>query len=88
MRKIARKGFVGFVLLAFMASGVFAADRPARFGEKKNNRPPRFGGSKKGGPEIGKECPDFTLKDTKGKSVTLSDFRGKSVFVMELGACT
>jgi peroxiredoxin len=29
--------------------------------------------------EIGKPAPDFTLKDTNGKSYTLSDFRGKNV---------
>src|SRR4051812_25274266 len=30
-------------------------------------------------PEIGKEAPAFTLTDTHGKSVSLSDFRGKFV---------
>ena len=30
-------------------------------------------------PEIGKPAPDFTLKDTSGKDVSLSDFKGKTV---------
>ncbi len=32
-------------------------------------------------PEIGRLAPDFTLVDLEGNSVTLSDFRGKTVFV-------
>jgi cytochrome oxidase Cu insertion factor (SCO1/SenC/PrrC family) len=87
MRKTALKGILGFALLAFLANGAFAADRPLR-AVAEDNRPARFGNSNKGAPEIGAECPDFTLKDAKGNSVTLSGFRGKSVFVMELGACT
>ena len=32
-------------------------------------------------PEIGRLAPDFTLVDLEGNPVTLSDFRGKTVFV-------
>ncbi len=32
-------------------------------------------------PEIGRLAPDFTLIDLKGNEVTLSDFRGKTVFI-------
>ena len=32
-------------------------------------------------PEIGRLAPDFTLIDLKGNEVTLSDFRGKTVFL-------
>ena len=32
-------------------------------------------------PEIGREAPDFTLKDLDGKSVRLKDLRGKVVFL-------
>ncbi len=32
-------------------------------------------------PEIGRLAPDFTLVDLKGNEVTLSDFRGKAVFI-------
>ncbi|MEE2972604.1 MAG: redoxin domain-containing protein [Planctomycetota bacterium] len=31
--------------------------------------------------EIGKPAPQFTLKDTNGKSVSLSDFKGKTVVI-------
>jgi len=34
-----------------------------------------------GGLEIGKTAPDFTLQTIDGESVTLSDFRGKTVIV-------
>ncbi len=33
------------------------------------------------GPEIGKRAPDFTLQTVDGKSLTLSNFRGKTVMV-------
>ena len=32
-------------------------------------------------PEIGHPAPDFTLLDLEGKQVTLSEFRGKTVFL-------
>lgn len=32
-------------------------------------------------PEVGRLAPDFTLVDLEGNQVTLSDFRGKTVFV-------
>jgi peroxiredoxin Q/BCP len=34
-------------------------------------------------PEIeeGKKAPDFTLEDSEGKKVSLSDFKGKDVVV-------
>jgi len=31
------------------------------------------------GPEVGQPAPDFTLKDGAGKSVSLADFKGKTV---------
>jgi cytochrome oxidase Cu insertion factor (SCO1/SenC/PrrC family) len=31
------------------------------------------------GPEVGSEAPDFVLKDSKGKSFKLADFRGQAV---------
>ena len=31
------------------------------------------------GPEVGSEAPDFVLKDSKGESFELADFRGQTV---------
>ena len=39
-------------------------------------------------PEVGQPVPDFALTNVKGATVQLSQFRGKSIFVLELGACT
>ena len=33
------------------------------------------------GPEVGDRAPDFELKDSKGKSYRLSEFKGKNVVV-------
>ena len=39
-------------------------------------------------PKAGDTVKDFALKDVKGRTIKLSDFRAKSIFVLELGACT
>jgi peroxiredoxin len=31
--------------------------------------------------EVGRQAPDFTLKDQKGKNVKLSSFKGKKVLL-------
>ena len=41
--------------------------------QRKGNLPPA--------PEVGHPAPDFTLTDLEGNRVTLSDFRGKVVFI-------
>ena len=32
-------------------------------------------------PDLGKNAPDFTLQNTEGKSINLSDFKGKTVIL-------
>ena len=32
--------------------------------------------------KVGQPAPDFTLEDTDGKNITLSDFRGKKTVVL------
>ena len=32
--------------------------------------------------KVGQSAPDFTLEDVEGKSITLSDFRGKKTVVL------
>jgi cytochrome oxidase Cu insertion factor (SCO1/SenC/PrrC family) len=39
-------------------------------------------------PKVGDKVPDFKLKNLDDKTVKLSDFFGKKIFVLELGACT
>ncbi len=53
--------------MAFLAL-IGGAFRPAAF-----DRPAR--------PEVGYLAPDFTLRDLEGKEVTLSEYRGKTVFI-------
>ena len=38
-------------------------------------------------PQVGQTVADFALKDVEGKTVRLSDFRGR-ILVLEFGACT
>ena len=40
------------------------------------------GGGSGGGPEVGQPAPDFALSDQNGRTVKLSDFRGKSHVVL------
>ena len=36
--------------------------------------------------EVGEKAPDFTLPSTTGKDISLSQFRGKNVFIEFYGA--
>ena len=66
-------------MACLMAGAVYAqAQRPARGRVKREVVHPK----------VGEELKDFTLKDVNGKPVKLSDFRGKKIFALELGACT
>jgi peroxiredoxin len=35
------------------------------------------------GPQVGDRAPDFTLPSTAGKPISLSDFRGKQIVLLE-----
>jgi len=45
------------------------------------NQASNGGGSKQFRPEVGFTAPDFTLKNEQGQNVTLSQYKGKPVFV-------
>lgn len=38
--------------------------------------------------KVGEAVPDFALKDVEGNTVKPADFKGKSILVLEFGACT
>ena len=81
MRKKAWMGLMLVALACFLTGSLLAQE--GERGERRRRRrrrPPR--------PKIGQVVPHFTLKDVKGKPVKLSSFKGKKIFVMELGACT
>jgi len=61
-----RRTFLSLLGLSLLAAAAFAA-------------PPASNPQKTATAELGKPAPDFTLKDTTGKSHSLSDFRGKTV---------
>ena len=63
-----------------LVAALFAADLASAQGRNRRRRPPP--------PKVGEAVKDFTLKDVDGKDVSLSDFRDKKIFVLELGACT
>lgn len=58
------------------------------FAEGDDDRRERRRRARRERPKVGQQLKDFELKDVKGKSVKLSDFRGKKFFALELGACT
>ena len=63
---------LGIVILAMLALTLSpAANRLWGQAEKKDALP-------EPAVKVGDMAPDFTLKDTKGKEVTLQDFRGKT----------
>lgn len=37
-------------------------------------------------PQVGQDAPDFTLKNSKGKEITLSDFEGNSIVLLDFWA--
>ena len=81
MRRKVWMGLVLVTLACFLSTSLLAQE--GERGERRRSRrrrPPR--------PKIGQVVPDFTLKDMKGKPVKLSSFKGKKIFVLELGACT
>ena len=69
-------GALSLVLALIMTDAGFA-QRPRR--QRRRRSPP---------PKVGTVVEDFVLKDIDGKEVRLSDFKGKKIFALELGACT
>ncbi len=80
-----RKSWVAFV--ALVLAGVVTATAVAQERERRD-RPRRRERREVVHPKVGEVLKDFALKNAKGKTVTLSDFRNKKIFVLELGACT
>ena len=75
-------GLFALVLACFLCEAALA--QPAGGAARGRRRP----GPRGRHPKVGEVLPDFTVHDVKGKEVKLSHFRGKSIFVLELGACT
>ena len=76
MRRTLWLGALSLALALIMADAGFAQSSSRR---RRRRSPP---------PKVGTIVEDFVLKDIDGKDVRLSDFKGKKIFVLELGACT
>ena len=70
---------LGF-LLAIQGCAPSVQDTGGNSQEDNNTTGPK-GSELAPAPEIGRLAPDFTLVDLEGNEVTLSDFRGKAVFI-------
>ncbi len=64
----------GFIGLIVVIAGLFAFSRPG------SDEPDVA--SLEVAPRVGARAPDFTLPDTTGQNISLSDFRGKPVAMM------
>ncbi len=72
-------GLLAIVLLGLLAApGCTPSAQDIRSGPQPGPPP---SGELAPAPEIGRLAPDFTLVDLEGNQVSLSDFRGKTVFV-------
>ena len=77
-------GLLAIVLLGllFAAQGCApSAQDTGRSGQVSNDTTGLKGSELMPAPKIGRPAPDFTLVDLNGNEVTLSDFRGKTVFI-------
>jgi peroxiredoxin len=72
---------IGILMLAALSTPVLAGwtqdAKQGEKGEKKEVQTPPKEAAK--GAELGKPAPDFELKDLDGKTVKLSDYKGKTV---------
>jgi thiol-disulfide isomerase/thioredoxin len=77
-------GFLAVILLGFFLAiqgcAPSAQDTGGSSQEGSGTTGPK-GGELAPAPEVGRLAPDFTLVDLEGNEVTLSDFRGKTVFL-------
>jgi cytochrome oxidase Cu insertion factor (SCO1/SenC/PrrC family) len=86
-----KRSWIGVSVIVAVFTSLIVTAAWAQPADERPARPTRGGnsGRKPVRPQVGEVLKDFTLKDTKGKDVTLSDFsKKKQIFVLELGACT
>ena len=87
-RSLSRPGWAALVLLAVAMIGLLTALGCASSSQDIGTGPGQASEIVGGGgeqlapaPEVGRLAPDFTLTDLDGNSVSLSDFRGRVVFI-------
>lgn len=78
-RNLSRFDWVALTLLAIAMLGLLAAQGCASSSQDATSG--LQGGELPPAPRVGRIAPDFTLVDLEGKLVTLSDYRGKTVFL-------
>ena len=76
------------VLLIFCIAAPLLGQRPGNQRRGARMMAERFGNFAEHDPAVGAEAPDFTLADVEGREVTLSEFRGKRIVVLEFGSYT
>ncbi len=88
--KVLRTGYAIIIALAFMAALVGRASaqevlKPTLDQLQNPRKAQKLMGQYKTKTII---APDFTVKNLEGKSITLSDYRGKMYVVIETGSST
>ncbi len=86
-RSLSRPGWAALILLAVALIGLLTAlgcassSQDIRDGPEPSEIVGGGGEQLAPAPEVGRLAPDFTLTDLDGNSVSLSDFRGRAVFI-------
>ncbi|WP_339059994.1 TlpA disulfide reductase family protein [Tepidibacillus marianensis] len=64
-----KKGWISIIVAIFLVGGIIYYNQASS------------GGSKDSRPEVGFLAPDFTLKNEQGQNITLSQYKGKPIFI-------